>query len=100
MEVRAPRENGEDFRVAWVGSICAFTPCSAFARCAQVYEPGGLLTDIRARVKEFMGRHNDEFPAKKVCIKQRPERRVTRLVFLGVFVFLSCLFLPLLSFIL
>lgn len=32
----------------------------------QVYEPGGLLTDIRDRVKEFMGKHNEEFPAKKV----------------------------------
>lgn len=32
----------------------------------QVYEPGGLLNDIRNRVKEFMGRHNEEFPAKKV----------------------------------
>ncbi|CAN0504203.1 unnamed protein product, partial [Scytosiphon promiscuus] len=32
----------------------------------QVYEPGGLLTDIRDRAKEFMGKHNEEFPAKKV----------------------------------
>lgn len=30
--------------------------------------------DIRARVQEFMGKHNEEFPAKKVyhCIK--PEK--------------------------
>lgn len=35
-------------------------------RLRQVYEPGGLLTDIRARVQEFMGKHNEEFPAKKV----------------------------------
>lgn len=33
---------------------------------SQVYEPGGLLMDIRDRVKEFMGKHNEEFPAKKV----------------------------------
>ncbi|CAM9125412.1 unnamed protein product [Ectocarpus sp. 4 AP-2014] len=32
----------------------------------KVYEPGGLLTDIRDRVKEFMGKHNEEFPAKKL----------------------------------
>lgn len=24
------------------------------------------MTDIRDRVKEFMGKHNEEFPAKKV----------------------------------
>lgn len=32
----------------------------------KVYEPGGLLEDIRDRVKEFMVKHNEEYPAKKV----------------------------------
>lgn len=26
------------------------------------------MTDIRDRVKEFMGKHNEEFPAKKVGV--------------------------------
>lgn len=41
-------------------------PILSTSRRFQVYEPGGLLNDIRDRVKEFMGRHNEEFPAKKV----------------------------------
>lgn len=43
----------------------------AVLRRVQVYEPGGLLDDIRNRVKEFMGRHNEEFPAKKVSVYER-----------------------------
>lgn len=29
------------------------------------------MNDIRDRVKEFMGRHNEEFPAKKVSAHER-----------------------------
>lgn len=41
-----------------------------------MYEPGGLLNDIRDRVKEFMVKHNEEFPAKKVAqyyLEDKPE---------------------------
>lgn len=44
----------------------------------QVYEPGGLLTDIRNRVTEFMGRHNEEFPAKKVPCAEHQMRTLRR----------------------
>lgn len=60
---RMPMHHGQ----AWWLQACFFTADSSrLPMYRQVYEPGGLLTDIRDRVKEFMGKHNEEFPAKKV----------------------------------
>lgn len=35
------------------------------------------MTDIRERVKEFMGKHNEEFPAKKVYYHDVAAQRTT-----------------------
>lgn len=66
---------GSGMTATLVGGIFGFQNLNAMAgttqTARQVYEPGGLLTDIRDRVKEFMGKHNEEFPAKKVTITSK-----------------------------